>query len=341
MLFSVIVPVYNVEQYLRECIESIIPQVMACPFGAEVVLIDDGSTDMSWKICDEYARIYPDIVTVFHKSNEGLLLTRRYGYKYAKGEYVINCDSDDILEPNALQSLADVIRQTDTDVVIYNAARLKSNGETSEYYKDIFSKQELTNIKKENVIEKYLVTHSITSMWCKCYRRSCIDNELDYKVYGRLSQAEDFMQSVEIYVRANSLMYYNKVLYYYRVGSGMTARFQQDYYSESKTAFKHVYCYLYNANMNICCWQKWAAQRFYIFTASAIMQSRNEFFRYSDRKKYLKEIREDPLLKEYVPLFGEVSGKIEHKYRLMNELLIHQRYYMIDLLLRIRNLFEC
>mgnify|MGYP000482493976 CR=1 FL=1 len=61
-------------------------------------LIDDGSTDTSGRICDTYKDRYPDIVKVFHKPNEGLLATRRFGFKRVSGDYVINCDSDDLLE---------------------------------------------------------------------------------------------------------------------------------------------------------------------------------------------------------------------------------------------------
>lgn len=78
LLFSFIVPVYNTSKYLNECIESLL-----CQKGAdyEIVLIDDGSTDGSGEICDSYAKKYPDTVRAIHKENEGLLLTRRRGFK--------------------------------------------------------------------------------------------------------------------------------------------------------------------------------------------------------------------------------------------------------------------
>ena len=97
MLFSIVVPVYNVEKYLDECLKSIITQITGSEFKAEVILVDDGSTDSSGAICDAYAEKYSESVKVFHKKNEGLLQTRRYGLEKAKGEYIINCDSDDCL----------------------------------------------------------------------------------------------------------------------------------------------------------------------------------------------------------------------------------------------------
>lgn len=81
MLFSIIVPVYNVEKYLDECLESIVLQIEMFPNACEVILINDGSTDSSGKICDKYKEKYPNIIKVYHNSNQGLLLTRRCGFK--------------------------------------------------------------------------------------------------------------------------------------------------------------------------------------------------------------------------------------------------------------------
>ena len=109
LLFSIIIPVFNVEKYLEECLLSIIGQTDEISEGCEIILINDGSTDDSAKICDEYERKYPELIKVFHRSNHGLLLTRRFGYQHAVGRYIINCDSDDSLEPIALEVLKDAI----------------------------------------------------------------------------------------------------------------------------------------------------------------------------------------------------------------------------------------
>ena len=121
MLFSIVVPVYNVEKYLDECINSIIEQSKAIDNDLEVLLIDDGSTDNSGSICDSYENKYPDLIRVFHKENQGLLATRRYGFKKVSGEYIVNCDSDDLLEPGMLLKLKNVINKyTEPDVILFN-----------------------------------------------------------------------------------------------------------------------------------------------------------------------------------------------------------------------------
>ena len=92
MKFSILVPVYNVEKYLPECLESIENQTYR---DFEVILVDDGSNDRSGEICDQFKERTTTNTTVLHKENQGLISARRIGINNAKGEYCIFCDSDD------------------------------------------------------------------------------------------------------------------------------------------------------------------------------------------------------------------------------------------------------
>ena len=100
-LVSIIIPVYNVEKYLQQCVGSVLAQTYK---HLEIVLIDDGSTDQSPRMCDEYAAQYENIY-VFHKQNGGASTARNIGLENAKGEYIFFLDSDDWLEPNALETM--------------------------------------------------------------------------------------------------------------------------------------------------------------------------------------------------------------------------------------------
>lgn len=111
-MISVIVPVYNVERYLRRCVDSILDQTYS---DYEVLLIDDGSTDGSPIICDEYAEKYPNIFS-FHKSNTGLSDVRNIGVKKSKGEFVTFIDSDDMVSPDYLYELYALIKKYDADM---------------------------------------------------------------------------------------------------------------------------------------------------------------------------------------------------------------------------------
>ena len=114
---SVVVPVYNVEDYVKRCLDSLVMQTMT---AIEVLVVDDGSTDGSGAICDEYAVRY-DTIQVLHKPNGGLSDARNYGLARATGEYVQFVDSDDYLEPDACEALLAETGAGDVDMVIGRA----------------------------------------------------------------------------------------------------------------------------------------------------------------------------------------------------------------------------
>lgn len=111
-LVSVIVPVYKVEEYLRECIDSIINQTYK---NLEIILVDDGSPDKCGEICEEYAR-NDSRITVYHKENGGLSDARNYGIKRCNGEYITFVDSDDVIKANLVETLMVLIHKYDADV---------------------------------------------------------------------------------------------------------------------------------------------------------------------------------------------------------------------------------
>jgi len=113
-MISVIVPVYKVEQYLRQCIESILNQTYQ---DLEILLIDDGSPDRCGIICEEYAKKDPRI-KVFHTENHGLSAARNVGLQIAKGEYIGFVDSDDWIEPDMYEILLRRLEETDTDISV-------------------------------------------------------------------------------------------------------------------------------------------------------------------------------------------------------------------------------
>lgn len=113
-LVSVIIPVYNVETYLRKCVDSVLNQSYNC---LEILLIDDGSTDSSGNLCDEFVQI-DNRIKAFHKLNGGLSSARNYGIERAKGEYIIFLDSDDYwLDTSILSLFVDKAKSLDLDII--------------------------------------------------------------------------------------------------------------------------------------------------------------------------------------------------------------------------------
>ena len=114
-MVSVIVPVYNVERYLSACIESVLGQTYS---DWELLLVDDGSTDRSGRICDEYAENNSRI-RVFHKENGGVSSARNLALDQMRGDFCIMLDSDDLIHPSLLEDTLQIIHDTQTDAVIY------------------------------------------------------------------------------------------------------------------------------------------------------------------------------------------------------------------------------
>lgn len=336
MLFSIVIPVYNVEKYLDECMRSILQQADSINDDCEILLIDDGSNDSSGKICDTYVAQYPSIVKAFHKENQGLLATRRYGFKRASGEYIINCDSDDLLEDGALEKLNNIIKKYKyPDVIIYNHNSYDGKNKTTAF-KDIFTNKYDCVIEKKVVLEEYLSHHSIVSVCGKMVKRTCIDVSQEYAQFGRISTGEDTLQTIEFFSNAETFVYLNQAIYDYRYGSGMTGKFDKNYYFTFKRIFEEIE--KQRENWNLSDFDKLFAVKVLQTAGRAITQSRyNKWSSTKEQIKYLESIRNDPMLKSNYKFISEVRDKLQHDHYLLLLLLKSRLYNLIILLLKIRN----
>lgn len=116
MKFSVIIPVYNVAEYIEECILSVLNQTFA---DFEVILVDDGSNDNSLDICRRYEELNQRI-TVYSKKNEGVISTRRFAAQMSHGDYIVNLDGDDLIDPNLLLNLNTIAQEYNPDAIFFN-----------------------------------------------------------------------------------------------------------------------------------------------------------------------------------------------------------------------------
>ncbi len=336
MLFSVVVPVYNVEKYLDESIRSIVEQSSSIDNDLEILLIDDGSTDNSGSICDSYENKYPDLIRVFYKENQGLLATRRDGFKKASGKYIVNCDSDDLLEPGMLLKLKKVINKyADPDVILFNYNYMV--GDTKKIaYKNIFSVESDIRVDKGSVLETFLKDHSVVSLCTKIYKRSCIDVDKDYSSFYKVANGEDSLQSIELYNKAESFIYINDALYDYRIGSGMTRRFDENYY----TGFKVVLEQIKNQknSWNICDFEKLFAVKVMQTVGRAITQSRYGVWKsYTQQREYFINIRNDEMVDTALSYLKSIKGYLQTDHYYLLTLLKFRLYFSICMLLHIKN----
>lgn len=339
MLFSVIVPVYNVEKYLDECLQSIICQVNEDEGDCEIILIDDGSTDKSGKICDDYQKRNPNLIKVFHNKNHGLLLTRRYGYERAKGDYIINCDSDDRLEPDMINNMRRMIEKYNLpDMILFNYYLLKDDGKEFGYT-DVFTSKFDCSVSKEKVLKEFMLRHSVVSMCGKVYRRTCIDVTRDYTSFAKVSNGEDTLQSIEFFNNATTFVYLNKALYDYRMGSGMTRKFDPNYYF----GFKTVLGYLETQKeiWNLQNFDRLFAIKVLQTAGRAITQSRyNKWTSMKEQKEYLSRIAEDDMVQKNIILLDCIKKSLQKNHVVFLKLLSLKMYSPIIVLLNLKNSME-
>lgn len=314
MLFSIIIPVYNVENHLQECIDSVVNQIVNYAIDAEIVLLDDGSKDMSGKICDNNYNKYPDIIRVVHKKNEGLLSTRRKGLLLAKGEYIINCDSDDFLSENALYEIKKIIDKSHPDIVIYNMGIFDGHA-SKPYYQNSFTNREYIKIGKKQILKSYFIDDYpiVTTMAGKAIKATCFNLNKDYSKFYADSFGEDTLQSAEVFENAENIIYLNKVLYYYRSSSGMSAKFKEDYYDNFLQIIENVLDYPYILNNDEI--SSWFNVKMLNTLARSITQSKNSnSMNYKERKKYLIDLYGKKYVKEILNTLNSNRRFMSFKY---------------------------
>ena len=241
--FSIMTPVYKVEQYLPECIESVLDQTYG---NFEFILVDDGSPDRSGEICDEYAK-KDSRISVFHKPNGGLMHTRRYALERAQGDYYVFLDSDDYLSLDTLETLNRYISETGADCVIYGFEWLRPEGTVHvqcapcDCGRVISDRRELYNIIFNN--------DSYNSLCRKCVRASCFDGR-DHSASYHIKNGEDCVQTIEIIENARSVVFIPELLYRSRYNStSITHSNEFDNYSADFEVSKIVLGFLRRAGV--------------------------------------------------------------------------------------------
>ena len=217
MNVSVIVPIYNVEEYLEECLDSIASQTIA---GLEVILVDDGSTDNSGKIAQRYADSHENFVC-YHIKNGGLGHARNFGAQFAHGKYICFADSDDIIPPYAYQDMFILGEKHSCDIVVGDVRRFNSRRE----YSSSLHRRAFRNAREVMHITKDHDLLYDTTSWNKLFRR-------DFYVEKSLKWAEGIMYedipvTIPAHYMARSVAYLNKVVYLWRARDGVSASITQ------------------------------------------------------------------------------------------------------------------
>ncbi len=208
-LISVQVPVYNIEEYVSECIESICNQSY---FNLEIILIDDGSTDGSGSICDSYAS-RDERIKVYHKDNGGLVSARKYAIERSNGEYALQLDGDDSVKADMVEKMLARALNANADVV---QCGFGSDGGIQYRYPDFNEK--LSDAKKKEIIENWMAgTPTFDSQGVTKLCKMKLMKKAYLRVPDDCSYSEDWIFFVELMKEANIISSMTDIFYNYRI----------------------------------------------------------------------------------------------------------------------------
>ena len=208
MRFSIVIPIYNVEEYLPSCLASVRSQSFS---DFEVVLVNDGSTDGCAQICQQFYNTSGLQVTLIDQDNKGLLAARRAGFSVSAGDYLISLDGDDALRYDALECIDKAISASSADVIVYGYSR------SSQFDKDFSIPLRAETMYSSFEIQRlFCSVNSLNAIWAKAVSRKCMHPECRFEEFGRLNMGEDAIQSALVFDQAASIYSLSEILYYYR-----------------------------------------------------------------------------------------------------------------------------
>ena len=206
MKVSVIIAAYNIEKYIKRCIESVVNQSER---EIEIIIVNDGSTDNTLNIINKVNEL-DDRIIVINKKNQGLIEARKTGLKYANGEFILFLDGDDWLENNCIEELYKTANDKKADVVLYNAYMVYDD--RKEIF-DTFIEKFIDDIKK-NPVKNLLLLNISPTIWSKFIKKSFLEeNNIEFP--QNISYAEDLAAVLNIFINKPKIVCNEKRFYNY------------------------------------------------------------------------------------------------------------------------------
>ncbi|MDY4280001.1 MAG: glycosyltransferase [[Pasteurella] mairii] len=224
MMISIVVPIYNSEEYLVDCIESLINQTYK---NIEIILVNDGSTDNSLTICEKYSQQY-DFIKLINKVNSGVSDARNSGILVAKSELIMFVDSDDYVSTRLCETLIE--NYNDEDILFCQYIKFKENKGKKDFLSEYENIDNLDNIHLVSDLNKSLFEKMYDRLFfntpvCKIYKKS----KINYLFDSEVSLGEDLLFNLNYLVSCRTIKFVNKNLYFYRVGNfnSLSTRFSE------------------------------------------------------------------------------------------------------------------
>ena len=209
-LVSIIVPIYNTEEYLEECLDCLVNQTLQ---NIEIICINDATEDNSMEIVQKFAKNSNKIKIIENEVNKGLSATRNIGIGSVNGEYISFFDSDDIIEKTAFEKLYNEAKEHDQDVIVYNIKRFNDEGE--EWFEILQKKSNISEYaEKTDLLKNSELIYSTTS--CNKFIKTDYLKRIDHKFIENIL-FEDIPFTTKLLLNTDSIGIYPDVIYYWRV----------------------------------------------------------------------------------------------------------------------------
>ncbi len=322
-LLSIIIPVYNVEKYLRECLDSVI-----CPElnNYEIVCVNDGSTDSSPAILEEYSRRYPDRIHVITTENMGPGAASNTGIRKASGDYIVFLDSDDYYRENAVAEILETCREP-SDICIFDFANVNNKGELIGVTEGCHREEGLFTLESyPQLLFEY------PSRANKIFRRSLFSDHQLY--YPPRVWFEDYRTTPKLYPYCSSIRYLHKVWYNYRQQpSSITHGSNTARNLEIIDAAEDLLAYFRQAGL----YEKYRDELEYSLYYNVVLTS-------IDRVNLIdpKSDVQDKLLSYYISVFPDYESNkyfrgMSRKHMLIHSLIVHRHYGALHQILKLNN----
>ena len=322
MLFSVCIPVYNTSKYLEECLASVLCQTEK---DYEIVLVDDGSTDGSGELCDRYAARYPHI-RVIHKENEGLMMTRRRGFREARGDYFLCLDSDDYwISDRVLERVREMIETEHCDLLLFNYIAGKEDPAKNQNIV-LFDHPDghvFAGESKKELYRKLLIGRDLNAIWAKVPARTVVDVDVDYAPWKPdICRGEDMFQSYPMLTNARRIGYIREPMVHYRWTPGsISNKPKLKFYNAFRAIYRREEEYLPKWEMGEETVRKTRLRRIpnilgIITTGYYACKAAG---RLAEWKDFIREVSADPFFRELLP-WQEKKG-LSSYYRLLGSLI--------------------
>lgn len=329
-IVSIIIPIYNAGNYIASCLDSILKQTYQC---FEVILIDDGSNDLSGLICDNYAE-KDERITAYHRENSGVSASRNFGIEHANGKYILFVDADDSIESDMLEGCVQLAENNKAELVIcsFRYHFMKNNQVVENSIGRDFcgTENELFDEWFTVLVDKEI----LNPPWNKFMRKDLLDNNC-IRFHEKYSICEDMAFSTQIIAASKKTvltgeMYYN---YYLKSSGSLIFKFNDNYF-EALTYFYRIvneYCKKFKNNKK----QLNIINTLYVNLVIMFIKQINTKSHWDKKLRYAK-MREIGKHEEFLHALKNVS--LNGKKRLVCYFLQNERYFLITIIYKFKNI---